>query len=86
MRNDIAMPDIQPRGTVEENGDVYLYGEIGEGGWAVDANDMVPKLRTLSETDLTVYINSPGGDIDHGLSIYTALAEHQGKDNHHKDD
>jgi len=66
-----------------ENGEnvLRLDGEIASESWWGD--EVTPKLF-MSELakcggNITVWINSPGGDVVAGSQIYTALKEHQGQ-------
>lgn len=54
---------------------VYIYDEIGY--WGVSASDFVNELKGLDVDDMTVHINSPGGDVYDGLAIYQALRAHR---------
>lgn len=60
---------------------LFLNGVIAEESWYDD--EVTPKLFTteLSQYtgDITVFINSPGGDCFAASEIYTALKEHKGK-------
>ena len=60
---------------------LFLNGTIAEESWYSD--DVTPKMfrDELSQYsgDLTVFINSPGGDCFAASEIYTALKEHKGK-------
>lgn len=60
---------------------LFLNGVIAEESWCND--DVTPKMfyNELNKYsgDLTVFINSPGGDCFAASEIYTALKEHQGK-------
>lgn len=63
------------------NNELRLDGTIAEESWWGD--EVTPKafreeLKTV-KGDITVYINSPGGDVFAGSQIYTALKEHKGK-------
>lgn len=61
-------------GTAEIN----IFDEIGY--WGVTAGDFIREMKGLGdETDLTVLINSPGGDVFAGLTIYNALRGRKGK-------
>jgi ATP-dependent Clp protease protease subunit len=54
---------------------LYVYGDIG--GWyedSVSANETVRALATLQVKTLHAHINSPGGSVFEGVSIYNALA------------
>ena len=67
----------------EENGEniLRLDGEIASESWWGD--EVTPKMfmGELAECsgDITVWINSPGGDVVAGSQIYTALKEHNGQ-------
>lgn len=55
---------------------VRIYDEIGYFG--VSAGDLVNELDG-TDGDLTVHINSPGGDVFDGLTIYNALVNRKSK-------
>jgi len=57
---------------------ITIYGIVGEDWWGegntvkrVDA-----ALRAIGDKPVTVYINSPGGDMFEGIAIYNRLLEH----------
>jgi ATP-dependent protease ClpP protease subunit len=54
--------------------DIWIYAEIGY--WGVTAADFVRDLVALNVTDLTVHVNSPGGDAFDGIAIYNSLVNH----------
>ena len=54
--------------------DLMIYGEIG---WEVNAADVVREIEDTSG-ELTVRVNSPGGDVYQGLSIMNALRAYDG--------
>lgn len=54
--------------------EVMIYAEIGE--WGVTALDFVQELRAIASPNISVRINSPGGAIFDGFSIYNALLNH----------
>lgn len=61
--------------------DLYLEGEIADKTWYVD--EVTPEmfraeLQNAEGRDITVWINSPGGDVFAASMIYTALMEHKG--------
>lgn len=60
---------------------LFLNGTIAEESWYSD--DVTPKMfrdeLNQYSGDLTVFINSPGGDCFAASEIYTALKEHKGK-------
>lgn len=51
--------------------DVYLYNEVG-GANGVDAESFVKNLADL-EGDLSIHVNSPGGEVYGGLAVYEAI-------------
>jgi len=51
--------------------DLLIYGEIGF--WGVEALDVARQVEALDVDDLTVRINSPGGDVFDGVAIYNLL-------------
>lgn len=54
-----------------EQADVYVYDEIGWFG--VTANDFARDLMALEQDIINLHINSPGGDVFDGLTIYNTL-------------
>lgn len=73
-------PAIQA--AVESTSDtITVYGVIGEDwyGEGVTLKRIDAALRAIGERDVTVYINSPGGDMFEGIAIYNRLREHSHK-------
>lgn len=60
---------------------ITVYGVIGEDwyGEGVTLKRIDAALRSIGEKDVTVYINSPGGDMFEGIAIYNRLKEHSHK-------
>jgi len=60
---------------------ITMYDRIGSDGWTegVTAKRVSAALRSIGSKDITVSINSPGGDFFEGLSIYNLLREHPHK-------
>ena len=60
---------------------ISIYDSIGENweGTGVTVKRISAALRAIGPKDVTVNINSPGGDFFEGVSIYNTLREHQGK-------
>lgn len=54
--------------------EVMIYDEIG--GWGISAADFVRDLATVTASNLTVRMNTPGGEIFDGIAIYNALKSH----------
>jgi ATP-dependent Clp protease protease subunit len=73
--------------------ELTIYGEIADsqGGWFSDGNEVTPtsfkaELDALGDiTTLNVYINSPGGDVFAGQTIYSQLKRHKATVNMHID-
>lgn len=58
--------------------EIAVRGYIGE--WDLTDRDFIAGLDALGEvTDITVRINSRGGEVDHALSIFNALKSHPAK-------
>jgi len=53
---------------------VRIYDEIGYFG--VSAQDLAERISKLDVPEITVHINSPGGDVFDGLAIFNALRTH----------
>ncbi|MDM2972744.1 Clp protease ClpP [Citrobacter sp. CK198] len=60
---------------------ISIFDVIGKDYWdeGVTAKRISGALRSLNGADVTVNINSPGGDMFEGLAIYNLLREYQGK-------
>lgn len=65
----------------EEENTISVYDPIGDFffGEGVTVKRIDAALRRIgSINDVTVYVNSPGGDVFEGLAIYNRLREHKG--------
>lgn len=65
----------------DEPGTISIYDVIGydwDGG-GFTAKRTAAALRAIGKRDVTVNINSPGGDMFEGLAIYNILREHPAK-------
>lgn len=61
---------------------IRIDQQIGYDPWweeGVSSASIREQLAKMDGTDLTVWINSPGGDVLEGSAIYTALKEYPGK-------
>ena len=61
---------------------ISMFDVIGEDGWSgggVTANRISAALRSIGSKDITVRINSPGGDMFEGIAIYNLLRAHRAK-------
>jgi ATP-dependent protease ClpP protease subunit len=74
---DMWNPDL--RAALESGTDtITMYGIIGEDwyGEGVTLKRVDAALRAIGDKPVTVYINSPGGDMFEGIAIYNRLLEH----------
>lgn len=72
-------PSIQAATTDEQS--ISIFDPIGYDPWTGDgvtAKRIAGALRAMDGKDVTVNINSPGGDMFEGLAIYNLLREHKG--------
>jgi ATP-dependent Clp endopeptidase proteolytic subunit ClpP len=61
---------------------ITIFDVIGEDFWTgggVTEKRIAGALRQIGERDITVQINSPGGDMFAGMAIYNLLRKHKGK-------
>lgn len=62
---------------------ISIYGDITSFPWFdgdVSANNLSKQLEELGDvTDISVYINSYGGEVAEGLAIYNALKRHKAR-------
>lgn len=62
--------------------DIYIYGDITSYGWLdndVTAKNFVDDLNSFNGGDVTVHINSGGGDVFAALAIGNCLRNYTGK-------
>lgn len=57
-----------------DSAEVAIYDEIGI--WGVTASDFMAELSGASVKNLTLRINSPGGDVFDGLAILNSIRSH----------
>lgn len=86
-----AKPEISPsvqtvwnseiRAASNDENTISIYDVIGPDYWGegVTVKRIGAALRSMGGADVTVNINSPGGDLWEGLAIYNALREYSGK-------
>jgi ATP-dependent protease ClpP protease subunit len=61
---------------------ITIFDVIGEDMWTgggVTVNRISAALRSIGNNDVTVRINSPGGDLFEGVAIFNALRAHPAK-------
>ena len=92
--NDKALPapcEIKPlalkrwnpgiRAASEDEHSISIYDAIGLDPWSgegVTTKRIAAALRSVNGADVTVNINSPGGDMFEGLAIYNLLRDYSG--------
>lgn len=71
---------FKAKGTEAE---IFLYGDIGGGGWfseGVTAKQFADDLKAAGKVDtIQLHINSAGGDVFDGLTIYRLLVDHKAR-------
>ncbi|EOC1321922.1 head maturation protease, ClpP-related [Cronobacter sakazakii] len=69
------------RAARDSDNSISIFDVIGADYWGegVTASRIAGALRSLNGADVTVNINSPGGDMFEGLAIYNLLREYEGK-------
>ena len=67
----------------KDSAEIFIYEQIGEDffGEGVAARPFVSDLNKLDVNSIDLYINSPGGNVFDGNSIYNALRRHPSKIN-----
>lgn len=58
------------------NNKFYILGDIGE--WGVWPSEVQSFLNANDKQPVDILINSPGGDLDAGITIYNLLKKHNG--------
>lgn len=61
--------------------EIYIYGDITLDKWTdaeTSAKSFVDELKNFGGKDITVHVNSPGGDVFSALAIHNALKGYDG--------
>lgn len=61
----------------DDKSTIYIYDAIGFFG--IEAERLVKDIDNLQASEITLRINSPGGDVFDGTAIYNALKRHPAK-------
>jgi ATP-dependent protease ClpP protease subunit len=72
----------KPLAAEEGSNTITIYDVIGEDWWSgggFTSKRMSAALRSIGKADVVVNINSPGGDMFEGISIYNQLRAHPAK-------
>lgn len=75
-------PGIQAAAGDSPDNVISILDVIGEDWWTgegVTANRIAGALRAIGDRDVTVNMNSPGGDMFEGIAIYNQLRMHPGR-------
>lgn len=75
-KNEAGESEVRISGEIIDDEWVWLYNWYGIPYAA--PNKFRKALSELNGQDITVWIDSPGGDVFAGIGIYTALMEHRG--------
>jgi ATP-dependent Clp protease protease subunit len=67
------------------NGTITARGMIGDFDNAISADDFRAVLDDHAGKDVTIHLNSEGGSVTDGLSIFNAIAQHEGEVTVHVD-
>lgn len=66
----------------EKSGEIFIYEDIGDGGWfgGISSKMFSEEMKKVENvSDLNIYINSPGGSVFEGISIYNQIIRHKAK-------
>ena len=76
---------LEVKNVTESTADLYFYGDIVSSWWgAWDDTDQYPEsvkkcMDKAKGKDLNIYINSGGGSVFAGMTIYNMIKRHEGK-------
>lgn len=78
------MANIDHQFKAETKGDtstITIYGDIGKSWWddSTSAKDIETALKNVESDNITVHLNSGGGDAFDGIAIYNQLRNHSAK-------
>ena len=65
-----------------EKAEIWIYESIGEDWWTgggVTAKKFVEELQAITAKQIDLHINSPGGDVFDGVTIFNLLKQHDAK-------
>jgi len=67
---------IENKASADES-TVYIYDEIS--WWGIDAKEFVKDFNDITSSTIHLRINSPGGSVFDGTSIYNVIKQHKSK-------
>lgn len=71
------VPEADDSGTTTTSAELWLYGVVGGYWWGFNDKTVADQLRGLDVDNITVRINSPGGDSIQGIAIGNLLRNHK---------
>lgn len=63
-----------------DKAEIWIYEEIGEDFWTgggITAKNFQKELSAITASQIDLHINSPGGSVFDGITIYNLLRQHQ---------
>jgi len=77
------MYNFEVKNKSDTESDIYIYGVLTDEKWSDDEttpSDIIKRIKTLkTKSVINLYINSPGGNVFSGVSIYNLLKRLPGK-------
>lgn len=68
---------IENKEDAPDEADIYIYDEIGF--WGTTAAQFVREIKDLDVSNITLHLNSPGGEVFDGTAIYNSLVSHRAR-------
>lgn len=69
--------DLRIENAAAETADVYIYDFIGFDGLSgIGAMEFAQDFRAITAKNITLHLNSPGGDVFDAIAIYNAIRDH----------
>jgi ATP-dependent protease ClpP protease subunit len=78
-RADGARAQAVTEDTPASSGELWLYGVVGGFWFGFDAESVARELRSLDVDELTVRLNSPGGNVIDGIAIGNLFRNHKAR-------
>lgn len=78
-----AKRGLEFKNSTPTTAEIVIYSDIGQSFWgdSISAKDFHEMLSKIPETvnEITLRLNSPGGDVFDGIAIYNRLKQHKAK-------
>lgn len=62
-----------------ESATLYIFDNIGSSYWEINANDIEEELKNANNKPLNIHINSNGGEVFEGFTIYNLIKGYSGQ-------